>query len=394
MNSHADMNLRDYVRAIVPTLKPDSRKYHLGELCRAVDEFCKWLETEIEVGDVTPDMVREFHTITRPKWLGDRLKAVLRTFDPVRFRIRCDGSKKRVELDRGNGSEFLIANVYTNRYEPTALRTRRPGTKRLYKTTLRTFDEFLKRSATLDDLNDDTVSNYAQWRGRHINARSVNKDLFNLLALWRWCNRKGIVDTWPDVQLENPPKRTPVAWSEKQIQGLYQTMTTLPGRVGKHRANLWWPALLSVAWDSGERINAIMALSWDRVDLKTRWVRFRAEERKGGREDSSVQLSREAVASLKKIRGDSDDGPVFPWPYSHTYLWHELSRIQALAGLPTDAQSKFHRIRRTVASHAEAAGGNATAMLRHSKREITEAYLDPRVVKRQQPADVLFRLAK
>jgi hypothetical protein len=43
---------------------------------------------------------------------------------------------------------------------------------------------------------------------------------------------------------------------------------------------------------------------------------------------------------------------------------------------------------------AEAAGANATAMLRHSKREITESYLDPKIVKRQQPADVLFRLAK
>jgi hypothetical protein len=31
-------------------------------------------------------------------------------------------------------------------------------------------------------------------------------------------------------------------------------------------------------------------------------------------------------------------------------------------------------------------------MLRHSKREITESYLDPRVTKPQQPVDVLFRL--
>ena len=62
----------------------------------------------------------------------------------------------------------------------------------------------------------------------------------------------------------------------------------------------------------------------------------------------------------------------FPWPYSHTYMWRNLSRIQALAGLPTDAQSKFHRIRRTVASHAEPAGGNAAAMLRRSNREIAE----------------------
>jgi integrase len=337
-------------------------------------------------------MVAEFATVAKPIYMGFRLKAVMRTFDPVKFRVRAK-SKNRMELNRGNGSEFLLANLYLERYEPTALRTRQPNTKRLYKTTLRSFDKFLKRAATLDDLNDETVSKYAVWRGKQVCQYSINKDLYNLLAFWRWCNRKGLVDTWPDVQLEKPPRRTPVAWTEAELQKLYSTMTTLSGRVGRHRAKDWWSALLLLAWDSGERISAIMALTWDRVDLDTRWVRFRAEERKGGREDSAVRLSTDAVKALRKIRGDGV-GDVFPWPFSFTYLWRELSRIQKLAGLPTDAKSKFHRIRRTVASFAEAAGANATAMLRHSKREITEAYIDPRIVKRQQPSDVLFRLAK
>ena len=105
-----------------------------------------------------------------------------------------------------------------------------------------------------------------------------------------------------------------------------------------------------------------------------------------------MRLGADAVKALRKIR--ADDGPVFVWPFSFTYLWYELSRIQKLAGLPTDCKSKFHRIRRTVASYAEAAGANATVMLRHSKREITESYIDPKICKRQQPADVLFRLAK
>ena len=83
---------------------------------------------------------------------------------------------------------------------------------------------------------------------------------------------------------------------------------------------------------------------------------------------------------------------MFPWPYSYTYLWTEYGRLLRLAGLPSDAKSKFHRIRKTAASYAEAAGGNATAMLRHSKREVTEAYLDPRICQQQQPVDVLFRL--
>jgi integrase len=388
---HADMNLREYVREIVPTLKPDVRKYYLGELAKAVDQFCEHLGHDIAVGDVSPDMLEEFAEHADRKWIAVRLRSAMRTFDPIAFPKR-GANGQGADLDRGSGSEFLLANLYLNHYEPIALRTRRPNTLRLYRSTLRSFDAFLKRPATLDDLNDDTVSKFAVWRLKTIAARSVNKDLFNLLALWRWCNRKGIVETWPDVQLEVPPKRIPVAWSEAQIRKLYQTMAKLSGRVGKHRARYWWPALLLVAWDSGERISAIMALTWDRVDLDSRWVRFRAEERKGGREDSAVRLSVDAVKALRKIR--AEDGSVFPWPLTFTYLWYRLSKILVAAGLPTDCKSKFHRIRKSVASHAEAAGGNATAMLRHSKREITESYIDPKICKRQQPADVLFRLAK
>jgi integrase len=167
-------------------------------------------------------------------------------------------------------------------------------------------------------------------------------------------------------------------------------MLELPGRVGNIRACVWWPALLLVAWDSGERINAILNLKWSNVDTRRKWIRFEAEHRKGGRDDSSVQISADTVEALRKLSKERDE--VFPWPQSYTYLWRRFGKILKLAGLPTDSRCKFHRIRRTVASYAEAAGANATAMLRHSKREITESYLDPRVTKPQQPVDVLFRL--
>lgn len=392
-NPHADMPLMQYIREVVPQLKPDARQHYLKQMVSAGNSFCSWVGGEIAMADIQPEMVDEF--VEQQKvgvYYIQLLRRALRCYDPKLHRIRKPNLRRHP--DTGNGSPFLLTNVYLNQYEPLALRTRRPNTKRLYKTTLRTFDKFLGRNATLDDLNDETVSKYADWRKGHVHARSVNKDLFNLLAIWRWCNRKGLVDTWPDVQLEQPPKRTPVAWSEKQIKKLFAHTLTLPGRVGQVRANLWWPALLLVAWDSAERILAIMELTWERVDLDTGWVRFAAEHRKGGVADSSVKLSKDTVAALKKIRRGDGTGLVFDWPYSWPYLWQRLGKIQRDAGLPADAQSKFHRIRRTVASFAEAAGANATAMLRHSKREITESYLDPKIVKRQQPADVLFRLAK
>ena len=98
--------------------------------------------------------------------------------------------------------------LYQEQYEPLALRSRRPNTKRLYRATLKFFDEFLGRRATIDDLNDATVSAFAAHRlDSDLSKYTVNRDLFNLLALWRWCHRKRIVRNWPDVELEKPPGR-------------------------------------------------------------------------------------------------------------------------------------------------------------------------------------------
>jgi integrase len=53
----------------------------------------------------------------------------------------------------------------------------------------------------------------------------------------------------------------------------------------------------------------------------------------------------------------------------------------------------FHRLRKSVSSHLEAAGINSTSAMGHSSREVTErSYIDRRIAKTVSPADVLFRL--
>ena len=46
-------------------------------------------------------------------------------------------------------------------------------------------------------------------------------------------------------------------------------------------------------------------------------------------------------------------------------------------------------MRRTVASKYEAAGGNATALMDHTKRSVTLLYLDPKIAKQPQVIDLL-----
>lgn len=276
--------------------------------------------------------------------------------------------------------------LYHQRYEPLALRSRRPNTKRLYRTTLKFFAIFLGRKATTDDLTDATVNAFASHRlASGLAKSSVNKDLFNLLALWRWLHKKHLVDTWPDVALEKPPARVPVALTREElasVKAAIQREEMPPG-------SAFWLALFLVIWDTAERINAVLTLTWDRVDLAAGWVRYQAEDRKGATADNVLPIAADTVSALKAIR--RREGLVFRWPYSATYIYRRLGRVMRRAGLPDNRLYKFHSLRKSVASHYEAAGGNATELLGHSSRKITRAYLDPRIVRRTSAIDLLFR---
>lgn len=287
-----------------------------------------------------------------------------------------------------------LQTLYEEQYEPLALRSRRPNTKRLYRSTLRSFDRFLTRKATLVDLNDATVSAFAAARlDSGLSKYSVNKDLFNLLAIWRWAHRKGIVANWPDVALETPPERAPVALTAEELSRLLAAIYAEPGMVGQLVAAKFWLALFLVIWDSGERIGAVMGLSWDRVDLLGRWVTFLAEDRKGARADTVAKIADDTAAALLDIK--RPEGKVFFWPYSPTLIYRRMGRIMKRAGLPDSKLYKFHALRKSFASHLKAAGGDPQKALGHSSAKITKAYLDPRIAPDSTSAvDLLFRPGK
>lgn len=186
------------------------------------------------------------------------------------------------------------------------------------------------------------------------------------------------------------PERIPRAWSEPELAALLKAASEMPGKVGSVPAGRWWLALLLVCWDTGERITAVMRSSWGDLDLADRWVYFPAENRKGGRRDRQFRLHADTVAALNAIRSPIRER-VFFWPWTETSLWGHFTDVLIRAGLPHDRKCKFHKMRRSVATHAEAAGLNATEILGHSCRRVTEGYLDPRFLDKPQAADVLFR---
>jgi integrase len=285
----------------------------------------------------------------------------------------------------------LLESFYETYFEPLKLRGRADNTRRLYRTTLRTFGKFLTRPPELNDLTDDTVSRFLDWFLRLPRSPfSANKERSNLLAIWRFACRKNFVDHWPDVEPDAEPERIPQAWTAAQIAQLLAACNDVKGTISGVPACLWWRTLHLVAWDTGERIGGIRDLRWSHVDRVGGWVLVPAELRKGGKADRIYRLADDTLASLAELRAVSAKY-VFPWPYSRNYLWNRYGKLLRESGLPHDRSRKFHCIRRSVASHYEAAGGNATTLLGHSGRKVTMAYLDPRIVKPESAIDRLFR---
>jgi integrase len=280
---------------------------------------------------------------------------------------------------------------FRNHYLPLKLRSRAKNTKRLYEFTIRNYCAFLGREAMLSDLNDDQVGRLIGWmiqRGR--SPFTANKERSQLLAIWNFAARKRFVEQFPDVEAEKAPSRIPKAWLASDLTKLWRALEAVEGQIAGIRAADWWVALHLVLWFSFERIGAVMALRWSDVDLETGWLTMRAETRKGGREDKSCRLHPVAIEALKQIR-EPERELIFPWPCSTTYLYPCYERILKAAGLPTDCKSKFHRMRKSAASHYDRLRrGAATEILGHSDPKTTRAYLDPRLTAVEQPCDVLF----
>lgn len=295
-------------------------------------------------------------------------------------------------------SETLRA-FYDDHYKPLRLRGRSPETFRLYEVTFRALAVFLGREALLSDLTDETVSKFAAWRqAAGVSIATVNRDLCSVLALWRFaCRMKRepdgapIVGDWPTVREAPEPQDDPLAWNEDELRRLFDQIRRVPGTIAGIPACRWWAALHFTLWDSAERVGAILAARWTWLDLQDGWLRVPATARKGKRKGKTFRLHPTTIAALKAIQKPPRE-LVFPWDQTPTYLWQRYaSDILAPAGLDCGRKSKFHRMRKTVASFAEAGGLDATRLLGHSARRVTERYLDPRLVREKSPAELPFR---
>ena len=184
------------------------------------------------------------------------------------------------------------------------------------------------------------------------------------------------------------PERIPQAWLTDELQRLLEAASERQGSVAGVPASSFWRAAILVCYETGCRIGELLGLEWR--DVSPAGILFRAENRKGRRRDIFRPISPEVAEALEAIRRDRRE--VFAWDRCYTNLWRHLGLICKAAGLPNDRLSKFHRLRKTHASYAAAAGLDPQRLLDHASPATTRAYLDPRVVQPPSAPAVLPRI--
>ena len=268
-------------------------------------------------------------------------------------------------------------------YVPLRLRGRSPESVRLLRHAITQFSRFLGRTAVLEDLDDLVVSQWLTAMAGKKSPNSVARERSGILALWNLAQGRGLVKLRPTVAPELIPQTTPRAFTADELARLAAAAKLSYGWVGPVPARVFFPALIAVGLETGERINAILSTPkhcWNRPTLTVP-----ATIRKGGRQERIYELSPEACDLVDAVSNHS--GPtVFWWVASDTALRKRWKTITRRAGLGDGREVQFHALRRSTASHLAAAGLDATTYLGHSTDRITRrSYLDPRVVDSKRP---------
>lgn len=262
------------------------------------------------------------------------------------------------------------------------------STRRHYRIVLADLAAVLGRSPTIGDLTDETICRVLRFVASRVDsAHTVDQRRSYLVALSNWCSRRGYLPWWVSVERYPTPEISPEAWTLDQVQALWAACERFPGDYCGIRAAHWWKAFHAVLWDCGERTEATLAVEWDWL-AEDGWLRIPARVRKGRRKPAAYRLKPLTLSLLAAMR--TVRKLVFEFPGCQATFYGHYGRLLRLAGLPDDRRSKPQRMRRTFASHLEAAGGDATAALGHSSRRVTErSYLDPRIVQPPPPNRLL-----
>lgn len=284
-----------------------------------------------------------------------------------------------------------LEQLFQDHYLPENTKVNSETTIKQYGRCIRMFSEFLGHTAKLGDLTDENLGRYLRTRVRVDGVKEVtaNTEAKQLKALWTWAARKRLVDHEPTIAKLPEPERIPQAWTREELAKLFAACRKARGGMGAVGAAAYWTAFHMVAWDTGERTGAMLALQWSMLDPESGHLTVPAEVRKGRSKAMVYRLKPRTLQRLEAIR--EPERELIFGPMKAAAFYHRYKKLILSAGLDwTPHKTGPQKMRRTFASFITAAGGDATAALRHSTRAVTEqSYNDPRIA-RPTPANALL----
>jgi integrase len=262
-------------------------------------------------------------------------------------------------------------------YRPRRLPSGRPATVKLYRTYLNVFADWLRRPATTDDLTNDLVAAFLSYYSVGRSPFSVDTARSRLMALWRYARLRGTSPETPDLLPGRLPELNPEAWTLGELERLLAAARNWhPGRVERTayptRPSLWWLALILVAYDTGFRRAALLALAW--ADLSRCSLTARAGNSKTWR-DETRNIAPDTLTALAEIQ-DPERTTIFAFAATDATYYRHFDTLLRLAGLPSGPKDKTQKLRRTSATAVAVAFSPTAAQhhLGHDSLATTERY--------------------
>lgn len=249
-----------------------------------------------------------------------------------------------------------------------------------YRRSIRQFADYLQRPPTLADLNDDALCGFMLATVAAGFAEvTANQRTKQIRALWNWCAKRRLVEHFPTFDDLDEPEPLPAAWSDGELSQLFAACAKQLGWIGPHTASTWW---LGIHWwwlSTAERTEATMLLERSMLQLDKGMAVVPARIRKGKRKNRIYRLAPRACELLESmLRVPSPTGLVFDHAWADwRSIFKRYRQLVESAGLPyVRGRTGPKKLRCTVYTRIEMAGGDASKFARHSDRRVTDAYLD------------------
>ena len=305
-----------------------------------------------------------------------------------RRRVSCgecrNGEPRDPETDPAPDATEITFKQLAEQYVNARLITASKATVARFRRAFVRMYRHFGRDLAVAEITAEVLGQHFRWlmQDQKLTASSINSShRAYLLSVWRYAMDEGLIDRIRPVPKLKELRHEPDSWDVGEVRRLVEATSILEGHEwpGVVPQDKYWRALILTAYWTGLRLGSLLKLRMADVDMTTGWIYVRPESAKN-RHGKRLRVGADALQAIRDIASPARE-LLFPWPIATETIFRRFRDIQKAAGLPDSALKlqRFHKLRRTTATHAAIHGGlaSAVALLDHAGPEVTKRYLDP-----------------